>query len=378
MASIQSKRSKAGQRVFYVVVAENGRRKWLKAGTVAEARNLKRSIESLSVQERVSKLGLSINECKIDDFFQDYVNRVALTTSPNTVKRYKGVLNYFITFLQMFYTNTRYTSQITPQIIEAYQKQRLQSTELKITCEKDNPHCRKNKILPTPQTVNFEVTVLRTALIDAFNHGYISSIPTSRVKRLRVVSKKEARILSLDECQLFLNTASTLAKSNPRMKVCALAFRFILNTGLRAGELCNLTWDDIDLKKKALKVQPKDDWTPKSTSREFFFNDAALEVLDQVSSRQGYVFVNGAGTKFSTDDLRTSLIRVAKSAGLRDLTKVHSLRHTYNSLMQMAGVDIATMGKILGHKDIKTTMIYTHQTQEHLKKSVERVRICPL
>lgn len=375
MASIQSKRTKSGHRIFYVVVAENGRRKWLKAGTIVEARNLKRSVDSLSAQERASKLGLSINECKIDDFFQDYVNRVALTTSPNTVKRYKGVLNYFITFLQMSYPSIRYASQITPQIVEAYQKQRLQSTELKLTCEKDNPHCRKNKILPTPQTVNYEVTVLRTALIDAFNHGYISSIPTSRVRRLRVVSKREARILSLDECRLFLHTASSLAKTNQRMKSCALAFRFILNTGLRAGELCNLTWDDIDLKKKTLKVQPKDDWTPKSTSRKFFLNDSALEVLDQIDTRTGYVFVNGAGTKFSTDDLRTALIRVAKVAGLKDLTKVHSLRHTYNSLMQMAGVDIATMGKILGHKDIKTTMIYTHQTQEHLRNSVEKVRI---
>jgi site-specific recombinase XerD len=45
------------------------------------------------------------------------------------------------------------------------------------------------------------------------------------------------------------------------------------------------------------------------------------------------------------------------------------------SLMQMNGVDPATMRKILGHRDIETTMIYTHQTDEHLKKSISRVDI---
>jgi len=42
---------------------------------------------------------------------------------------------------------------------------------------------------------------------------------------------------------------------------------------------------------------------------------------------------------------------------------------------QTNGVDFATMGKILGHRDIETTIIYTHQTQEHLKKSIEKIDI---
>ena len=38
-------------------------------------------------------------------------------------------------------------------------------------------------------------------------------------------------------------------------------------------------------------------------------------------------------------------------------------------------VDLATMGEILGHKDIETTMIYTHQTHEHLRKSIGEIGI---
>lgn len=110
-------------------------------------------------------------------------------------------------------------------------------------------------------------------------------------------------------------------------------------------------------------------------AREFYLSDGAIEVLGDVGTGTGYISKNAVGSRFDTDDLRIALIKVARIVGYNDLTKVHGLRHTYNSLMQMAGVDIATMGKILGHQDIETTMIYTHQTTEHLKKSVEMVRI---
>ena len=43
--------------------------------------------------------------------------------------------------------------------------------------------------------------------------------------------------------------------------------------------------------------------------------------------------------------------------------------------MQMNGVDRGTVAAILGHRDLSTTLIYTHQTAEHLKKSIEKVGI---
>lgn len=375
MASIQFKKNKEGKKTFYVVVSLRGRHKWLKAGTLSDARKLKKQVESLEESKRIEKLGLVPRSIRTDDFFQNFTDYVKLHNSKSTVKRYLAVLNTFLTFLKMFHPGIRHLSQLKTEHIESYQKQRLESIDLKIEADGDKNGNHKSKKLPLPQTVNYEIGVLRTAFIWAQNHELIDKIPTKKVKKLKPRIINKPRILSPQECALFLKTAKSFAKSDKRMDVYYKAFKFILNTGLRSGELCNLTWKDIDLEKGLIKIQEKPEWSPKTYAREFFLNQTCLELLESVKEKEGYIFMDLSGKKLDNDQLRNALIKVAEAAGFEDFTRVHNLRHTFNSIMQMNGVDIATMGKILGHKDIETTMIYTHQTQEHLKKSIEKIEI---
>ena len=154
MASIQFKKSRTGKKTYYVVVSVNGKHKWLKAGTQTDAKKLKKQIESLENSERMEKLGITTNSVRIDDFFQQYADHVRLHNSPNTIKRYLTVLNTFLVFLRMFYSNIKYVSQIKTDHIESYQKKRLESIELKIEADGDKNGNHKNKKLPLPQTVN--------------------------------------------------------------------------------------------------------------------------------------------------------------------------------------------------------------------------------
>ena len=107
----------------------------------------------------------------------------------------------------------------------------------------------------------------------------------------------------------------------------------------------------------------------------FYLNQTSIELLQSLPKSEDYIFKPESGQQLDTDAIRRALLKIAQAAGLQCLTRVHDLRHTFNSLMQMSGVDPATMGRILGHKDIETTMIYTHQTQEHLKRSIEKIGI---
>ncbi len=375
MASIQSKSGKTGKKTFYVVVSVHGKHKWLKAGTKQNAVALKKQVDSLENSQLLEKLGFNAKDMRVDDFFEKYSEHIKLHTSTNTAKRYISIINTFLTFIKMFNPNIRYLSQIKTETMESYQQKRLKSLELKTATDGDKNGTHKKKILPKPQTVNYELSVLRSAFIWAKDREYISVVPTKRVKKLKPKGKREPIILTPQACKLFLKTIRDMAKENSRYKSYLKVFQFLLNTGLRSGELCNLTWDDVDLKHGTIKIQAKAGWTPKTYEREFYLNVVALSVLNRIKERNGYIFKSIEGNQFTTDMLRNALLRISENAGLKHFTRVHDLRHTFSSLMQIKGVDRATVGEILGHEDEKTTRIYSHTYKEHLKKSMNLVGI---
>ena len=75
-----------------------------------------------------------------------------------------------------------------------------------------------------------------------------------------------------------------------------------------------------------------------------------------------------------TPKIRQTLIRNARKAGLDDVTKIHTLRHTFASHLVMSGVDLPTVQRLLGHSDIQTTMIYAHLAPDHLAGAVNKLK----
>ena len=62
-----------------------------------------------------------------------------------------------------------------------------------------------------------------------------------------------------------------------------------------------------------------------------------------------------------------------KKRCFHDVTKIHTLRHTFASHLVMKGVDLPTVQKLLGHSDIQTTMIYSHLAQDHLNDAINKL-----
>jgi len=72
--------------------------------------------------------------------------------------------------------------------------------------------------------------------------------------------------------------------------------------------------------------------------------------------------------------VRERFQEACRKLGIENVT-LHTLRHTFCSHLVMAGVDIPTMMKISGHKDVRVAQMYMHLSQDHVRKAVERIEL---
>jgi site-specific recombinase XerD len=143
---------------------------------------------------------------------------------------------------------------------------------------------------------------------------------------------------------------------------------------MRKSELLNLTWDDVDFERKKIKIIEKADWSPKTSERQIPLNGGLFKVLKALGAKKRgkYVF-HDKGQQIESNRLRKRLMSLTKRCGFLDVTKLHSLRHTFASHLVMKGVDLPTVKKLMGHADIDTTMIYSHLADDHVDKAVEKL-----
>lgn len=143
-----------------------------------------------------------------------------------------------------------------------------------------------------------------------------------------------------------------------------------INTGLRRGELFDLTWANVDLDRRILTVTGA---TAKSKrTRHVPLNREATLVLRgwraQSDALDWLVFLNDAGLRF--DRVNFSWRRLLKDAGITAF-RWHDMRHHFASRLVMGGVDLNTVRELLGHSDYAMTLRYAHLAPEHKLKAVE-------
>lgn len=211
-------------------------------------------------------------------------------------------------------------------------------------------------------TINREFTILKAMFNKAIHWGYLSQNPTKNIKKLPDITKKLPRFLSLEEI-------------NAVLKECPSWFYNIIVTliltGIRIGELVNLTRNDINFKQRRIHIQSKDGWTPKTYEiRTIPMHPLVMDILKKLPKNTKYVFTSPKGHKLIGGNLQKRYFKkITNKLGLKDVT-IHTLRHTFASHLVMKGVDILTVSKLLGHSDIKTTMIYSHIAPDHFHTAI--------
>lgn len=348
--------------IWYVNLRVNSRRVRRKAGKSKHLAQL--LLNDLELKAERNQLGfLERKEVPLEEFIQKFLTYSQANNRQSTTNRYKGAMGVFMRFIKEM-THVKRLSDLTTDIIEQF---KIWRKSIPVARNGRNPEKVKREHVKAgakSYTVNFEVMTIKTMLNLAVRWKFLEKNPANGVKDLKTDDSKKRRFLTDIECEWLLQNC-------PREDY--PIFFALLNTGMRRAELVNLEWSDIDFENSLIKIQRKPNWLPKTGEREIPMNEELKSVLDKLSKRSNYVFVSLRGGKMKEDTIRHKLVRIAKAAGLPNLTEVHALRHTFASRLIARGVDLPTVQKLMGHTSIETTMIYTHQTTSQLRDAVEKL-----
>lgn len=141
----------------------------------------------------------------------------------------------------------------------------------------------------------------------------------------------------------------------------------LLLTGARVSELLNSKWTDFDLDRQTWRIG----LSKTGRSRHVPLSKAAVEIIGQMPRFADCPFlVPNPSTKLPFRGVFVSWDNARKAAGLPDV-RIHTLRHSAASFMINGGIDLFTVGRVLGHANHKTTMRYSHLANDTLVKAVE-------
>ena len=158
---------------------------------------------------------------------------------------------------------------------------------------------------------------------------------------------------------------SSLDKDSTRDR---LIIEMLYATGVRVSELINIKLSDIDFDNKRIVVCGKG-----NKERVVYYGDYASEALyayleTHPKREHNYLFMNSRGGKITDRGIRYIIDNIMKRLSVKTHVTPHVLRHTFATDMLNNGCDIRVVQELLGHSSLRTTEIYTHVTNEQLKK----------
>lgn len=219
-------------------------------------------------------------------------------------------------------------------------------------------------------------------------------IPSNPFRGVEKVQGQPRRPLTDDEFQMLLRNATVWKKrkrsrklypseTKKRMHPSAGArFRQVLTflrfTGCRPGELCNLTWSNLDLDAKEIVLRQHKTIKKTGKVRRVPLHPVVLKLLIVIRRQNDpgeHVFVNHRKHPWNRSSLSLRVQRAREAAGIPDDAKLYGLRHRFGTTAIMQGVDLKTLAELMGHTTTRMTEHYLHLAgqRSHLAEAMLKV-----
>ncbi len=221
----------------------------------------------------------------------------------------------------------------------------------------------------SPRTIEYNFAIIRQTWNMARRDGIIDTKSPTKEVALHKVENKRLRFLSHREADILLEELKP--KSIQVYNVALLS----LHCGLRAGEVFNLTWGNIDLKRGFINVDGKGEKT-----RPAFMTDEVkimLESLEQ-GAHDAPVFPDRDGRRIKSvsSTFQRTVTELGFNKGITDRRQkvvFHTLRHTFASWLAGSGADLYVIQKLMGHASFDMVERYSHLKKSRLHGAIEKL-----
>lgn len=318
---------------------ENNKKKWLKIGKHSEGIrenycNQKRNeyVTKIRLGEAIQHKAARKHKLTFGEVFKEYIESVRATkkTFQNDITNYN-----------------LYLSHLKDRDIGLMDHKEFESLRDNLVSEKRLSNKSINDILATA----------RQAYNYAIKSEYYKQInPLSKVKKLKLDNAKIG-FFTHEEAEKIINYFKQHNTLLYRLTI------LLLHTGARFSEVAGLTWNDINFNQKTIYFKSTKD----GNARHIIMTDRVELILKELKAEKiNDLVIPSPITKQQIKQMPKqwqnavdSIIENNRNRGKAKLT-THSLRHTHASWLAIRGLDIVHIKEQLGHKNITTTMRYSH------------------
>ena len=183
------------------------------------------------------------------------------------------------------------------------------------------------------------------------------------------VEKKLPKYLTINEVEKMLNAPDMSDKLGIRD---SFILELLYVSGIRVSELVNIKLSDVETSEKKIKILGKG-----SKERYVLYGSRCKDLLNKYMSVRNiflkypneYLILSKTGRKLNTREVRNIINRIKTKAGVDISISPHTFRHTFATHMLNEGADLRAVQELLGHENLSTTTIYTHLTNEKLRRT---------
>lgn len=207
----------------------------------------------------------------------------------------------------------------------------------------------------SPSSVRRELALISGIFRECVEWGYMEHNPLHDVKSPKSAKPRD-RVITDAEIVLINDH---LAKGKGSSQQIRIAFNLALLTGMRRSEILSLDWSQIDLERRFLTLLD----TKNGDKRDVPLSSQAIDVLGAIEGRVGRLFT------VKPDVLSSTFRKACISLGIENL-RFHDTRH--RAVMDLSKkLSVIELARVIGHRDLKSLMIYYHPSAEDLAKRLD-------